>query len=87
MKKVGWIFGHPPREEGFVFNSEEVIMAAEMQLVDADGLTDTNFVTVKCTVNEEVSLTRKAKQLSDNAVKVTAATLTPLPPITTILTP
>ncbi|GMH53060.1 hypothetical protein TrRE_jg1454, partial [Triparma retinervis] len=31
VKKVGWIFGHPPREEGFVFSSEEVIMAAEMQ--------------------------------------------------------
>lgn len=45
--KVGWIFAHPPREEGFLFSSAEVITAATLQLEAADGVDDTPFVTVK----------------------------------------
>lgn len=47
MLKVGWIFAHPPREEGFLFSSAEVITAATLQLEAADGINDTPFVTVK----------------------------------------
>ena len=47
LKKVGWIFAHPPREEGFLFSSAEVITAATLQLEAADGINDTPFVTVK----------------------------------------
>lgn len=50
LKKVGWIFAHPPREEGFLFSSAEVITAATLQLEAADGINDTPFVTVKVTV-------------------------------------
>lgn len=46
-RKVGWIFAHPPREEGFLFSSAEVITAATLQLEAADGINDTPFVTVK----------------------------------------
>lgn len=44
---MGWIFAHPPREEGFLFSSAEVITAATLQLEAADGVNDTPFVTVK----------------------------------------
>lgn len=47
LNKVGWIFAHPPREEGFLFSSSEVISAATLQLEAADGINDTPFVTVK----------------------------------------
>ena len=41
--KVGWIFGHPPRENGFSFSTSEVLMAAELQLEAADGVKKTPF--------------------------------------------
>ena len=47
LTKVGWIFGHPPREKGFQMSSSEIIMAAEMQLECAGGIEPTPFVTVK----------------------------------------
>ena len=53
MRKVGWIFAHPPREEGFFLSSLEVITAAELQLEAANGVEETPFVTVKVTVGED----------------------------------
>lgn len=49
--KVGWIFAHPPREEGFLFSAAEVITAATLQLEAAEGINDTPFVTVKVRAN------------------------------------
>lgn len=53
LKKVGWIYGHPPREKGFVMSAAELIMAAEFQLEAADGVKPTPFVTVKVTRDEQ----------------------------------
>lgn len=53
MRKVGWIFAHPPREEGFFLSNLEVITAAEQQLEAANGVEETPFVTVKVTVGED----------------------------------
>lgn len=58
MKKVGWIFAHPPREEGFLFSSAEVITAATLQLEAADGVNDTPFVTVKVCVRVALQCVR-----------------------------
>lgn len=53
MRRVGWIFAHPPREKGFFFSAAEIITAAEFQLECAEGVAETPFVTVKVTLNEE----------------------------------
>mmetsp|Transcript_12717 Transcript_12717/g.26720 ORF Transcript_12717/g.26720 Transcript_12717/m.26720 type:complete len:446 (-) Transcript_12717:155-1492(-) len=53
MKRVGWIFAHPPREEGFMFSAEEVMFAAMEQLEAAQGVDKTPFVTIRCTVDPE----------------------------------
>merc|ERR1719491_2109919 len=52
LRCVGWIFGHPPREDGFQLSSSEILTAAELQLEDADGVEETPFVTVKVTQNK-----------------------------------
>lgn len=49
LRRVGWIFGHPPREDGFQLSSSEILTAAELQLEDADGVEETPFVTLKVT--------------------------------------
>ena len=37
LKRVGWIFGHLPREDGFQLSAAEIITAAEFQLESAGG--------------------------------------------------
>lgn len=70
LKKVGWIFGHPPREEGFIFSGEEILTAAELQLEAADGVEDTTFVTVKVTVDSDGQAEFNAFTLSKQAMEV-----------------
>lgn len=53
MRKVGWIFAHPPREKDFYLSAAEIITAAELQLEAANGVEKTPFVTVRVTVNEK----------------------------------
>lgn len=53
LKKVGWIFAHPPREERFLFSSQEIMFTALQQLEAADGIEETPFVTVRCHANED----------------------------------
>lgn len=53
LKKVGWIFAHPPREEHFLFSQDEVVMAAVGQLEEAQGLKETPFVTVRVSIDTE----------------------------------
>lgn len=55
LRKVGWIFAHPPREKGFFFSGPEILFAAEQQLEAAQGVNDTPFVTVKVTLDAEKS--------------------------------
>jgi len=53
LEKVGWIYAHAPREEGFRMSGTEAITAAELQLDAAGGPDgDSNFVTIKVTMDE-----------------------------------
>jgi nuclear protein localization family protein 4 len=72
LQKVGWIFGHPPREDGFVLSASEVIMAAEMQLEAAGGIEDTPFVTVKVTTGEDGNVSVEAFQVSQQCMTMAA---------------
>lgn len=72
LKRVGWIFAHPPREEGFLFSSAEVITAATLQLEAADGINDTPFVTVKVTADEDGSAHFDAFQVSKQCMEMVA---------------
>ncbi|CAN0145288.1 unnamed protein product [Scytosiphon promiscuus] len=72
LKRVGWIFAHPPREEGFLFSSAEVITAATLQLEAADGINDTPFVTVKVTAEEDGSAHFDAFQVSKQCMEMVA---------------
>lgn len=71
-KRVGWIFGHPPREEGFQFSNSEILMAAELQLEAADGVQKTPFVSVKVTVGEDGNASFEAFQVSLQCMEMVA---------------
>jgi nuclear protein localization family protein 4 len=53
LKKVGWIFAHPPREKGFVFSGLEVLTAATEQLEAAQGVQETPFVTIRVSLERQ----------------------------------
>jgi len=72
LQRVGWIFGHPPREDGFVLNASEVIMAAEMQLEAAGGVSETPFVTVKVTTSDDGNVSVEAFQVSQQCMAMVA---------------
>ena len=72
LRKVGWIFGHPPREEGFVMSSAEIIMAAELQLESAGGIEETPFVTVKVTLGDDGNASVEAFQVSKQCMEMVA---------------
>mmetsp|Transcript_15051 Transcript_15051/g.21445 ORF Transcript_15051/g.21445 Transcript_15051/m.21445 type:complete len:476 (-) Transcript_15051:76-1503(-) len=72
LKRVGWIFGHPPREKGFQFSSSEVIMAAELQLEAANGVEPTGFVSVKVTVGDDGHASFEAFQISKLCMEMVA---------------
>mmetsp|Transcript_31942 Transcript_31942/g.37233 ORF Transcript_31942/g.37233 Transcript_31942/m.37233 type:complete len:499 (+) Transcript_31942:146-1642(+) len=72
LQKVGWIFGHPPREKGFQMSAAEIIMAAELQLESAGGLEPTPFVTVKVTVGDDGNVSFEAFQVSKQCMEMVA---------------
>ena len=72
LQKVGWIVGQPPRETGFQFSAAEVIMAAELQLECAQGVEETPFVTVRCTVGDEGNVIVEAFQVSLQCMEMVA---------------
>lgn len=72
LEKVGWIFGHPPREPGFVLSAAEVIMAAELQLEAAGGVEETPFVTVKVTQGQDGNVSVEAFQVSQQCMAMVA---------------
>eukprot|EP00577_Skeletonema_sp_RCC1716_P011235 CAMPEP_0113388852 /NCGR_PEP_ID=MMETSP0013_2-20120614/9305_1 /TAXON_ID=2843 ORGANISM="Skeletonema costatum, Strain 1716" /NCGR_SAMPLE_ID=MMETSP0013_2 /ASSEMBLY_ACC=CAM_ASM_000158 /LENGTH=511 /DNA_ID=CAMNT_0000271871 /DNA_START=97 /DNA_END=1632 /DNA_ORIENTATION=+ /assembly_acc=CAM_ASM_000158 len=72
LRKVGWIVGQPPRETGFQFSAAEVIMAAELQLECAQGVEETPFVTVRCTVGDEGNVIVEAFQVSLQCMEMVA---------------
>jgi nuclear protein localization family protein 4 len=72
LKKVGWIFAHPPREKGFFFSGPEVLFTAEQQLEAADGVADTPFVTIKVTLDENAQAVVEAFQVSKQCMEMIA---------------
>ena len=72
LRRVGWIFGHPPREEGFQMSAAEVIMAAEFQLEAAGGVEPTPFVSVKVTVGNDGNVSFEAFQVSRQCMEMAA---------------
>mmetsp|Transcript_16716 Transcript_16716/g.26034 ORF Transcript_16716/g.26034 Transcript_16716/m.26034 type:complete len:513 (+) Transcript_16716:224-1762(+) len=72
LQKVGWIVGQPPRETGFQFSAAEVIMAAELQLECAQGVEETPFVTVRCTVGDDGNVIVEAFQVSLQCMEMVA---------------
>ena len=72
LRRVGWIFGHPPREEGFQMSAAEVIMAAEFQLEAAGGVEPTPFVSVKVTVGDDGNVSFEAFQVSRQCMEMAA---------------
>ena len=72
LQRVGWIVGHPPREEGFQLSAAEVIMAAELQLESAGGIEPTPFVTVRVTVDDDGNVVVEAFQVSLQCMEMVA---------------
>jgi nuclear protein localization family protein 4 len=70
LRKVGWIFGHAPREP--VLTSAEIIMAAELQLEAAGGVEETPFVTVKVTAASDGTVSVEAFQVSQQCMAMVA---------------
>lgn len=70
LQRVGWIFGHPPREKGFQLSSAEIIMAAELQIEAADGAKETPFVTVKVTAGDDGNVSFEAFQVSKQCMEM-----------------
>ncbi|KAL9191143.1 hypothetical protein ACHAXT_000849 [Thalassiosira profunda] len=72
LQRVGWIVGHPPREEGFQLSAAEIIMAAELQLESAGGVEPTPFVTVRVTVDDDGNVVVEAFQVSLQCMEMVA---------------
>jgi len=72
LRRVGWIVGHPPREEGFQLSAAEIIMAAELQLESAGGVEPTPFVTVRVTVSDDGNVVVEAFQVSLQCMEMVA---------------
>jgi len=72
LKRVGWILAHPPRETGFQLSGIEVLTAAELQLICADGIEDTPFVTVKVTLNEKLEVHIDGFQVTKQCMEMVA---------------
>lgn len=72
LKKVGWIFGHPPRKDGIVLTAAELIMAAELQLEAAEGLEETPFVTIKVGQGKDGNVGVEAFQVSQQCMAMVA---------------
>mmetsp|Transcript_8010 Transcript_8010/g.11434 ORF Transcript_8010/g.11434 Transcript_8010/m.11434 type:complete len:505 (+) Transcript_8010:57-1571(+) len=72
LQRVGWIYGHPPREKGFQMSAAEVLAAAEYQLEAAGGIETTPFVTIKVTVGDDGNVSFEAFQVSLQCMSMVA---------------
>jgi len=72
LQKVGWIFGHPPREDDVILTAAEVIMAAELQLEAAEGVEETPFVTIKVGQGKDGNVGVEAFQVSQQCMAMVA---------------
>lgn len=72
LQKVGWIFGHPPRDDDVVLTAAEVIMAAELQLEAAEGVEETPFITIKVGQGKDGNVGVEAFQVSQQCMAMVA---------------
>lgn len=72
LQKVGWIFGHQPREDDVVLTAAEVIMAAELQLEAAEGVEETPFITIKVGQGKDGNVGVEAFQVSQQCMAMVA---------------
>lgn len=72
LTKVGWIFGHAPRNEGVTMTAAEIIMAAELQLEAAEGVHETPFCTIKVTKGKDGNVSVEAFQVSQQCMAMVA---------------
>ena len=79
-RRVGWLVAHPTREAGFFLSGAEAIEAAEQQLLAAGGITESPFVTVKCTINTKNEYEADAYQVSKQCMDMAAERVLTLSP-------
>ena len=73
LTRVGFMFSHPgPREEGFHFAANEVILCAENQLLAGDDKMQSPFVTVKVSLDENDMADFQAYQMSKQCLELVA---------------
>ena len=57
---------------GFFLSGAEIISAAEQQLLSADGVKDTSFVTVRVTLDEDSKVLVEGFQVSKQCMEMVA---------------
>jgi len=67
LEKVGVIYAHPPREEGFELSNAEILFACEQRLEVGK---DKPFVVAKVTVDKEGQAAYEAFQISDQCLEM-----------------
>ena len=73
LQKVGIMFVHPTREDAFILSDEEVLLSAEGQLLDADGIEPpTAFATVELKRNIDGHVQAEGWQVSKQCMQMLA---------------
>jgi nuclear protein localization protein 4 homolog len=73
LERVGFAFAHPgERSEGYRFQSNEVLLCAENQLLAGDTEMKSPFVTVKVMIGEDGNVAFDAFQMSKQCLEMTA---------------
>jgi len=72
LRRVGWVYGHPPREKGFLATSGEVQTAAVGQLEFADGIEKCPFVTIRMSPEEDGTASVDALQVTLQCMRMVA---------------
>jgi len=70
LEKIGVIYAHPPREEGFQLSNAEILFACEQRMEVGK---DKPFVIAKVTVDKEGQAAYEAYQISDQCLEMYAA--------------
>ncbi|ACI65885.1 predicted protein [Phaeodactylum tricornutum CCAP 1055/1] len=71
LQRVGWVFGHAPRQ-GYVLSAAETILAAEFQLEAAGGVEETPFCTVTVAPKLDGQVAVEAFQVSQQCMAMVA---------------
>jgi nuclear protein localization family protein 4 len=71
LRKVGFLFSHPPGRAGYTLSAPEIIYAGEQALEATAGLMDSAFVIIKCT-SEQGSASFDAFSLTPQCLEMVA---------------